>query len=154
MFQLTLTAIFNPIQVFPSCVPVKAQSQVGFIFTFSYSLSSISSILELGFQSIHHLQMTSSEGFQQHFSIISNFRRGHVSCLSSHSHSHSAFAMFILQLWTELELPSLLICIMTMTVTMTMTKNKIQNWSFSLLWFLHEKQCSFYTHLFCCTKMR
>ena len=22
-----------------------------------------------------------------------------------------------------------------------------------LLWFLHEKECSFYTHLFCCTEM-
>ena len=23
-----------------------------------------------------------------------------------------------------------------------------------LLWFLHKKECSFYTHLFCCTEMR
>ena len=23
-----------------------------------------------------------------------------------------------------------------------------------LLWFLHEKECSFHTHLFCCTEMR
>ena len=23
-----------------------------------------------------------------------------------------------------------------------------------LLWFLHQKECSFYTHLFCCTEMR
>ena len=23
-----------------------------------------------------------------------------------------------------------------------------------LLWFLHEKECSFYSHLFCCTEMR
>ena len=23
-----------------------------------------------------------------------------------------------------------------------------------LLWFLHEKECSFYTHLFCCTEIR
>ena len=23
-----------------------------------------------------------------------------------------------------------------------------------LLWFLHEKECCFYTHLFCCTEMR
>ena len=45
--------------------------QVGFIDTFSYSLSFTSSILEQGLQSNHHLQMTSSEGFQQHFNIIS-----------------------------------------------------------------------------------
>ena len=46
---------------------------VGFIYTFWSSLSFTSSILEYGFYSIHHLQMTSSEGFQQHFSIISKF---------------------------------------------------------------------------------
>ena len=48
-------------------------SLLGFIYTFWYSLSSTSSSLEQGFQSIHHLQMTSSEGFQQHFCIISKY---------------------------------------------------------------------------------
>ena len=47
------------------------QSLVGFIYTFWYSLWSTSSILEQGFQSIHHSKTTSLEGFQQHFSIIS-----------------------------------------------------------------------------------
>ena len=42
-------------------------------YTFWYSLSFNSSILEQGFYSTHHLQMTSSEGFQQNFSIISKF---------------------------------------------------------------------------------
>ena len=46
---------------------------VGFIYTFWSSLSSTSSILEEGFKCIHNLQMTSSERFQQHFSIISKF---------------------------------------------------------------------------------
>ena len=46
---------------------------VGFIYTFWYTLSSTGSILEQGFYSVHHLQMTSSEGFQQHFSVISKF---------------------------------------------------------------------------------
>ena len=41
---------------------------VGFIYTFQYSLLSTSSILEF-----HHLQMTSSEGYKQHFSVISKF---------------------------------------------------------------------------------
>ena len=57
---------------------IKTQNQklhkrtlVGFIYTFWYFLSSTSSILKQGFQSIHHLQMTSSEGFQQHFSVLS-----------------------------------------------------------------------------------
>ena len=49
------------------------QTKVGFIYTFWSSLLSTSSILEQGFQSIHHLQMNSSEGFHQHFSIISYF---------------------------------------------------------------------------------
>ena len=40
---------------------------VGFIYTFWQSLSSTSSILEQRLQSVHHLQMTSSEGFQHHF---------------------------------------------------------------------------------------
>ena len=48
-------------------------AQVGFIYTFWYSLSSTSSILENGCQSAHHLQMTSSEGFQQHFSCLLAF---------------------------------------------------------------------------------
>ena len=52
---------------------LRSISKVGFIYTFWSSLSSTSSILEYGFQSIHHLQMISSEGFQQHFSIISKF---------------------------------------------------------------------------------
>ena len=51
-------------------------SLVCFINTFQYSLLFISSILEYGFQpihrsSIHHLEMTSSEGVQQLFGIIS-----------------------------------------------------------------------------------
>ena len=46
---------------------------VGFIYTFWCSLSSTSSILEQRLQSVHHLQMTSSEGFQHHFTIISKF---------------------------------------------------------------------------------
>ena len=46
---------------------------MGSIYTFWYSLSSSSSILEKGFWFIYHLQMTSSEEFQQHFSIISKF---------------------------------------------------------------------------------
>ena len=46
---------------------------MGFIYTFWSSLLSTSSILEYGFYSIQHLQMTSSEGFEQHFSIISKF---------------------------------------------------------------------------------
>ena len=49
------------------------RTKVAFIYTFLSSLSSTSPIVEQGFQSIHHLQMTSSEGFQQYFSIISNF---------------------------------------------------------------------------------
>ena len=68
-------------------------TKVGFIYTFWYSLSSTSSILEQRFQSVVHLQITSSEGFHHHFKIC-------------------------------------------------------------LLWFLHKKECSFYTHLFCCTEMR
>ena len=44
---------------------------VGFIYTFWPSLSSTTSFLEQEFQSIHHLQMTSSDGFQHHFTIIS-----------------------------------------------------------------------------------
>ena len=46
---------------------------MGSIYTFWYSLSSSSSILEKGFWFIYHLQMTSSEEFQRHFSIISKF---------------------------------------------------------------------------------
>ena len=46
---------------------------VGFMYTFQDSLLSTSSILEQGFSSIHQFQMTSSEEFQQPFSIISEF---------------------------------------------------------------------------------
>ena len=46
-----------------------ARPMVGFIYTFWYSLPSTSSILKLKLQSIHHLQITSSEGFQQQFKI-------------------------------------------------------------------------------------
>ena len=46
---------------------------VGFIYTFWYSLSSASSILEQRLQSVNHLQLTSSEGFRHHFNIISKF---------------------------------------------------------------------------------
>ena len=49
------------------------QGKVGFIYTFWCSLSSTSSILDQRLQSFHHLQMTSSEGFQHHFTIISKF---------------------------------------------------------------------------------
>ena len=63
-------------------------SQVGFIYTFWYSLSSTNSILEQGFQSIHHLQMTSSEEFQQHFSIISK-----VVCCGFYMKENVAFTL-------------------------------------------------------------
>ena len=55
------------------CLLKPTQSKVGFMYAFWYSLLSTSSILEQGFQTNHHLQMTSSEGFQQHFSIVSKF---------------------------------------------------------------------------------
>ena len=45
----------------------------GFIYTFWYSLLSTSSALEYRLQSVHYLQMTSSEGFQHNFSIILEF---------------------------------------------------------------------------------
>ena len=67
----------NKMNVFLSTLEISRKllilCMVGFIYTFWYSFSSASSILEQRFQSTHHLQMTSSEGFQQHFSIISKF---------------------------------------------------------------------------------
>ena len=39
-------------------------------FHSGHSISSTSSILEQRLQSVHHLQMTSSEGFQHHFSFL------------------------------------------------------------------------------------
>ena len=54
-------------------ISVLGTIRVGFIYTFRYSLSSTSSTLEQWFQSVHHLQMTSSEVFQHYFSIISKF---------------------------------------------------------------------------------
>ena len=66
---------------------IDTKAQVGFIYTFWYSLLSTSSILEQGFQSIHYLQMTSSEGFQQHLSIISKFV-----CCGFYMKNHVAFS--------------------------------------------------------------
>ena len=37
---------------------------------------------------------------------------------------------------------------------MTSSEGLQQHFSICLLWFLPEKECSFYTHLFCCTEMR
>ena len=116
-------------------------SLVGFIYTFWCSLSSTSSILEQTFQSVHHLQMTSSEGFQNHFSIISKF---------VDMTYRSVRVRFLLEMQAILpETSPFLFAQMVVLSSFFQMFIVLGMYNFGC----YMKKCSFYTYLFYCTDM-